>query len=290
MSKPSNASWKDWIEGMSLRAILSLSRILPFDLRIKVMSAITRGIIGVVPSLRRRIENNLTLIYPDMSLAEKRRIRRAVASGLGRHVVETFTTEDFVNRIENTPITGPGFEVFKAAQAEGRGVIILSGHFGNWEVARHRLGPMGYPIAGIYRPQNNPYFEADFRGSLDSANAPMFAKGGRGMRDMLRYLKGGGITAILMDQRDERGDVLDFMGKPAATPTAIAEMARRNDLPMIPVYATRLPDGVSFEIEMEAPIETGTAREMTQAFNNSLAARVHAHPEQWHWLHRRWKM
>ncbi len=278
------------MQGMALRTILRVSRLFPFRTRVSILSFVTRTVVSLVPSLRRRIERNLTHIYPDMEPAEKRRIRRAVSGGLGRHVMETFSTQEFLQQIENTPIFGPGFDTFEQAQRDSHGVIILSGHFGNWEVARLRLGVLGYKVAGIYRPQNNPYFEADFRASLDAAEAPVFAKGGKGMRDMLRYLKGGGIAAILLDQRDERGEVLDFMGKPAVTPTAIAEMALRNDLPIIPLYCTRQEDGVSFEIEMEAPLSGDTAHEVTQNFNDSLAARVHAHPEQWHWLHQRWKV
>ena len=242
MSRPQKPSWSDWIQGMGLRAILRASRVFPLDTRIAILGWVTKTIVRLVPSLRNRIETNLRLIYPDMPAEERRRIRHAVAFGLGRHVVETFSPEDFALRAGSTPISGPGFEALKSAQAEARGVIILSGHFGNWEVARLRLSALGYPVAGIYRPQNNPYFEADFRGSLDAAKAPVFAKGAKGMREMLRYLRRGGIAAILLDQRDSRGEALDFMGKPAMTPTAIAEMARRNDLPLIPLFCTRLAD------------------------------------------------
>jgi len=278
------------MQGKALRSILRVSRLFPFRTRVAILSFVTRTIVSWVPSLRRRVEQNLLHIYPDMEPNERRRIRRAVSSGLGRHVMETFSPAEFLQQIENTQVSGPGFDALKSAQSVGQGVIILSGHFGNWEVARLRLGALGHQVAGIYRPQNNPYFEADFRASLDAAQAPIFAKGGKGMRDMLRYLRGGGIAAILLDQRDERGEVLDFMGKPAATPTAIAEMALRNNLPLIPLYCTRLPDGVSFEIVMEAPLTGETAREVTQNFNDSLTARVHAHPDQWHWLHQRWKL
>jgi len=83
--------------------------------------------------------------------------------------------------------------------------------------------------------------------------------------------------------------VLDFMGQPAKTALSAAELALRFDALLIPFYATRQPDGVSFACEMEAPVPHTDARAMTQALNDSLAARVHANPEQWFWVHRRWR-
>lgn len=275
---------------MALRAVIGATRPFPYKTRVAILASLTRNIILAIPAMRRRIHDNLSLIFPDMEQAEKRRIARCVAGGVGRHVMETFSTEDFTKLAKSTPISGPGLAALEAAQKSGRGVIILSGHFGNWELARFKLAAMGHIVAGIYRPQNNPYFETDFRAALDALGAPIFAKGPKGMRDMLRHLKGGGITAVLLDQRDTRGETLDFMGHPAKTPTAIAELARRNGFALIPLYATRQADSVSFEIELEEEIPATTAQEMTQAFNASLGARIRAHPEQWLWLHRRWKL
>ena len=82
--------------------------------------------------------------------------------------------------------------------------------------------------------------------------------------------------------------MIDFLGHPAPSGTAIAELAIKYRLPMIPVYGTRQPDGLHVAVEFEAPIPPGTAEAMTQAAADSLAARVRAHPGQYYWLHRRW--
>ena len=104
----------------------------------------------------------------------------------------------------------------------------------------------------------------------------------------IRHLKGGGVMAVLLDQYTKRGAPIDFLGHPAPSGTAIAELAIKYRLPMIPVYGTRQPDGLQVTVEFEAPISPGTAEAMTQAAADSLAARVRAHPGQYYWLHRRW--
>jgi KDO2-lipid IV(A) lauroyltransferase len=94
---------------------------------------------------------------------------------------------------------------------------------------------------------------------------------------------------LLFDLNVVDGEMIDFLGRPAATATSAAELARRYGAEVIPFYAVRQPDGLSFQIELEAPIPHGDPLTMTRALNESLAARVRANPGQWFWIHRRWK-
>ena len=105
---------------------------------------------------------------------------------------------------------------------------------------------------------------------------------------MLRFLKGGGMLAIVLDQYKHGGAALDFLGKPAPTALSPAELALRYEAPLVPIYILRQPDGLSFRIITEAPIPHGDPRVMTQALNDSLAVQVRAHMGQWLWSHRRW--
>ncbi len=116
----------------------------------------------------------------------------------------------------------------------------------------------------------------------------MFEKGGRGLRGLIAHLNRGGRVAILTDQFDRRAALFDFLGKPAPTVTIAADLALKIGAPLIPGYGIREADGLHVAVHLEAPVPHTTAAEMTQAVNDSLAARVRAHPGQYLWLHRRW--
>ena len=94
---------------------------------------------------------------------------------------------------------------------------------------------------------------------------------------------------MLFDQDVRGAPQIDFLGQPARTATSAADLALRYDALLIPFYATRLPDGLSFAIDLEAPIAHSDAATMTAALSASLEVRVRANPEQWFWIHRRWK-
>ena len=97
------------------------------------------------------------------------------------------------------------------------------------------------------------------------------------------------MVGIVADQHVQGAPYLNFFGKPARTALSAAELALRHDALLVPIYGIRQPDGLSFEIAVEAPIAHSTPQEMTQALNDSLEARVRAHMDQWLWIHRRWK-
>ena len=105
---------------------------------------------------------------------------------------------------------------------------------------------------------------------------------------MLRFLRGGGMLGLVIDQYMEHGVPLDFLGKPAPTALSAAEIALKYNAVMVPGYAIRQPDGLSFHVHLEAPVPHTDAVTMTQALNDSLSEQVRAHMDQWFWLHQRW--
>ena len=116
----------------------------------------------------------------------------------------------------------------------------------------------------------------------------MLPRGKSGMRKLIKHLRGGGVMAILIDQKMRLGVPIDFLGHPAMTSTDIADLALRYELPLIPAYALRTTDGTHFRVELEAPIPHTDPVTMTQAVTDSLAARIRTDPTEWYWLHRRW--
>ena len=186
-------------------------------------------------------------------------------------------------------VTGPGMAAIEAARAEGRPVILVSGHFGNYDVIRAGTIAHGFRVGGIYRALNNPYFNRYYLRNISTIGTPLFERGRRGIGEMVRFLRGGGTVAMLIDQHMHKGEPLDFMGQTAMTALSAAEMALKYDALLVPCYGIRRKDGLTFDAVFEAPVPHTTPVEMTQALNNSLQARIEQNIDQWFWIHRRWK-
>ncbi len=269
-------------------ALLGIARALPYRARLAFGAGFARALVAVVPDMRRRVENNLTLIFPAMPDAERHRIRTGMADSFGRTMIEVMTSRKFQARHAWTGPDGPGWEALQQAQAAGRGALLVSGHFGQWEAVRAALKARGIECGALIRPVKNPWLNRDYLACVEAGGLPVVGRDRAGLRDLVRHIRGGGVMAILLDQYTKRGLEIDFLGQPAPSGTFAAELALKYDLPMIPVYGTRQADGLHVVVDFEAPIPPTTVPEMTQAAADSLAARVRATPGQYFWLHRRW--
>jgi len=212
-----------------------------------------------------------------------------VCENAGRTMAELYSAEAFKAHVKHAPIRGAGLQPIIDAPARGQGVILVSGHFGNHDIARAVLAGRGLKVGALYKPQRNPFFERQFRKMIGAISEPIFPRGRQGLAALVRHLRAGGLLGILIDQHQNGAPRLDFLGKPARTATSAAELALKYDCLLVPVYGLRRPDGISFELLVEPPIAPSTPEAMTQALNDSLAAQVRAHPGQWFWIHRRWK-
>ncbi len=276
------------IEYALVRAFLGILKIFPFKQRVRYGGAFLGVLIANVKTSRQRIESNLHTIYPEMASTEIREISKAVGHNFGRSFVEILNNDASRKFPELRHASGPGLQVLRDAAAAGTGAIIVSGHFGQWDSARHYLKSEGMEVGAIYRPSSNHYFDRIFVPQIEHAGKPAFPSGRRGTANMLRHVRAGGMVAILLDQRFGKGESLDFMGQPALTSTAAASIALKYGLPMIPVYGTRRNGSLDVDIVFEQPIPHTDAITMTQAVNDSLAAQVRRNPGQWYWLHNRW--
>ena len=276
------------VEYALIWSFLRGGRILPFALRVKVGGAMLGALVANAKTPRSRIENNLRKVYPDMPTDQRRKITKAVGANFGRSFVEILNNDASDRHPQLRHASGFGLEVLREAHAQGRGAIIVSGHFGQWDAARLFLKSEGIEVGAIYRPSNNQYFDRIFVPQIENAGKPAFPSGRRGTTNMVRHVRSGGMVAILLDQRFAKGEELDFLGHPALTSTAAASMALKYDVPMVPVYGIRREGSLDVNIVFEAPIPHTDAVTMTQAANDSLAARVKDNIGQWYWLHQRW--
>ncbi len=287
MSK-SRRLWLDWTVDRSLRGLIWTAQRLSYERRVVLMGRILQ-LAGGVTGYRARAEAQLAWIFPQMPPAERTRITRGVLDNFGRVAIENYCPADQLARARNWQPHGPGFAACEAARLAGRPILFVSGHFGNHQAVRAAMNLRGYAIGGLWRPFNNSFSNAHYIASIEAVGGQAFARDRRGLAAFVKNLREGGHGAILLDQHVSGGTALAFLGQPALTSLSAAEMALKYDALLVPVYGERLENGFDFDIQIEAPIAPGDPVAMTQAINHSLSVRVRARPEQWLWIHRRWK-
>ena len=188
------------------------------------------------------------------------------------------------------------------ALCSGRRVFILGGHFGNWEVSTATFGLFGFPMGIVARKLDNPYLHRWFFESRQQTGHRLYDKRG-GWDGMVELLQAGGNLGLLCDQdAGRRGVFVDFFGRPASTFKSIALMALEYDALLVVGYGIRLPDDfaearwVRYEIGCEAIIDPRefefnreTVKAITQQYTAALERAIRRAPDQYFWVHRRWK-
>lgn len=284
-----DGSRAEWLQDRALRGIIAGLRLLPYPARVAAMGAAVAHAVGPLAGYRRRAMTQLALIHPGMDAATRRRIAVAVCDNFGRTLIENYSRTDFAAHLAKTQPTGAGLAALEQARSKGRPVIFITGHFGNFEAPRQVLTRTGLTIGGLYRPMANAFVDQHYRETMTSWGGPVFAQGARGTMGFARHIKGGGMGTLLYDVHVSEGEALPFLGRPAMTSLAAAQMALKFDALLIPYFGTRQPDGLSFDVAVEAPIPHSDPRTMMAEANARLEARIAAHPAQWFWVHRRWK-
>lgn len=277
------------LRNIILRGVIGLLLALPYRWRVPLCGWIMAYIIAPLAGYDKRVRDNLALIMPDMPKAEVRRMMRAVPRNVGRTLIEIYSGAEFIARATAEPLKGEGLAALDEAHAAGRPVILVTGHFGNYDASRAALIARGYRVGALYRPMGDPGFNAHYVEAISRIGTPVFPRGRAGLADMVRFLRSGGMLGLLMDQHIGHGTPLSFFGQPAMTALSAAELALKYDALVVPTYAVRREGGLDFDIIIEPPIPHGSAIEMTQALNDSLEKLVRANMDQWFWIHRRWK-
>ncbi len=276
-------------QNLATSALIGALKLLPYRQRVPFGGWLMRRVVGPLAGYDARVRSNLALIWPDLPEAKVKSLTFAVLDNVGRTLAELYSPQEFKANVAGSPVFGAGLDQVLQAQAERRGVILVSGHFGNHDIARAVLASRGMAVAALYRPQRNPYFDRHFAATIRAISEPLFARGRRGLMELVTHLRKGGVLGMLIDQHMSHGAPLTFLGHRALTALSAADLALKYMCLLLPVYGIRQPDGLHFDLMIEPAIPHTTATEMTQALNNSLEAQVRAHPGQWFWVHRRWK-
>lgn len=278
-----------YAQNLAYRAIIGALLVLPYETRLRFGGWLISRLVAPLAGYGSRVRKNLALVWPDLPQDRVEALVRAVPANAGRTLIEQFSPAEFKAVVADTPVSGPGLAALFAARAAGKGVVLVSGHIGNYDVVRAVLAAQGHAVGGLFKPLSNRYFDPYYRDTIDKISTPAFAKGRRGLAGMVQHLRAGGLIGMLIDQHQIRAPQLRFFGHPARTALSAAELALKYDTLLVPCYAIRQPDGMHFELVVEDPVAPGTPEAMTQALNDSLEARVRQHPEQYFWIHRRWK-
>ena len=286
-----------WLEFVAAWLALKSLGILPRPLARAVGALITRLAFFLRPPLRRAAVFNLRLAFPDLSDAERRRILRSLVRQVGWMAGEFAQfpryTRDRIERI----VVLDGFENFDAAQRLGKGVLFLTGHTSAWELAPFAQALYGYPLHFLVRPIDNPRVEALVNGyRCLSGNTPI--EKNKSARAMLQILRAGGTIGVLIDQNTSReeGVFVDFFGVPACTTSGLARIALHTEAAVVPGFLFWDEHMRKYRLRFEPTIElqrTGNEerdiRENTARFTRAVEDYVRRHPDQWLWVHKRWR-
>lgn len=272
-----------------LRAAMGSLNIFPYERRVLLAGSLMSSSIGPMAGIGSRIKSNLDLVLPELSQSEKKRICRGCLDNFGRLYAELFSAEQFKSRAAGWIPEGDGLETLEDAARLKKPVVLIGAHFGNYEAARASLIERGISVGGLYRPMNNRFFNRRYVAAMQRLGRSVFPKGRRGLKNLMDYIRSGGIAIILNDQHASNGVDFQFLGHSAKTSIDPAKIAVRCGAHFIPFYGIRKSNGVDFKVCFEAPIIGEDPVAMTRSYNESLERRIREHPEQWFWIHRRWK-
>lgn len=245
---------------------------------------------------RKIILNNLkTAFGQEKSDDEMNLIAKKVFENLGINFMEFFRLPWLKEQGLNGYVECEGFENFKKAYDKGRGVIFLTGHFGNWELMAIFYALKGYPVDIVVRDLDSPLVDEFVRWVRAKAGNRIVAKG-RSMRELIRTLSKGGITGILLDQNVtwSEGVFVYFFNKLACTNKGTALLAAASGAAVVPTFIIRHGKKHRVIIGEEIAIKNTGDRTADQLANTALFTKiieelVRKYPDQWFWLHQRWK-
>jgi KDO2-lipid IV(A) lauroyltransferase len=285
-----------WTVARLVALVGGLAGRLPLGMAQGLGAGLGRVAYWILPGRRRVALDNLTLVYGDtLSPAARETLARQCFEHLGMTTLECCRL--FFGRTESLfgRIRGHGTEHIAEALAHGRGIFFLTGHFGNWELLAATHGHAGFGLSVVVRPLDNPYLDALIARARERSGLRAISK-----RDAVQGVRAalarGECIGILLDQDAGRqGVFVPFLGHLASTSRALAILALKTRAPVVPAFIHRLADGghelvldpeipLAITGDLDHDIEVATAR-----FTEAIDRHVRAHPEQWFWVHRRWK-
>ncbi len=288
---------REWMEHAAAWAGLKLLGLLPRRLARQVGAGFAAAAFWLRPPLRRAAMINLRIAFPEWDDARRKQVIRGMVRQIGWMAGEFSQFPKYTRGNIERIVLLDGQENFDAARRAGKGVLFLTGHMSAWELAPFAHAMYGFPLHFLVRPVANRRVDALINGyRCLSGNQPI--EKNRSARTILKVLAEGGTVGILSDHNTslEEGVFVDFFGVAASTTSGLARIALRTGAAVVPGFlAWDAPLG-KYRLRFEPPLElrqTGNeeedVRENTARFTRMIESYIREHPEQWLWVHKRWK-
>jgi KDO2-lipid IV(A) lauroyltransferase len=240
---------------------------------------------------------NLALAFPEKTEAERALILRGEFASLGRQLAEVCRFPKYTRENIEQVVVYDGLENYERAYARGQGVLFLTAHFGGWELSAFAHSLHGHWLHVVMRPMDNPYLDRLLQGYRTMHGNKMVAKDDF-VRGLLGAMKAGETVGILMDTNmtPPQGVFVDFFGMAACTASGLARIALRTDAAVVPGFTIwdrelgkyRLRFDPALELVRSGDPEADVVAN-TQKFTKVIEDYVRRYPDQWLWVHRRWK-
>ena len=273
--------------------LIGFFRLFAIDRASAIGAWIGRNIVS--HAMSRRAIANIALAFPEKSADERAAILSAMWDNLGRVMAE-YAHLDELHRIGADPrVEVVGTEHIDAAVRNGKGYMLISGHYSNWEILSAAAHDLGLTGGTIVRPPNNPAVSRWLERARRRNGFPeLIAKGAPGTRRVFTLLRKGDAICMAVDQRASEGILVPFFGRDAQTTAAPAAFALKLGSVILPVGNERL-EGARFRIRVYPPLEVERTGDhdrdllaLTTKIAEFLEARIREHPGQWLWIHKRW--
>jgi KDO2-lipid IV(A) lauroyltransferase len=247
--------------------------------------------------LRKVGMRNLEMAFPEKSEKERKRILRAEFTSLGRQLAELCQFPRYTPENIDEIVVYEHLENYERAYARGKGVLFLTAHFGDWELSAFAHSLHGHRVNIVMRPMDNPYLDRMLQ-SYRTMHGNKVVPKDDFVRGLLAAMKAGETVGILMDTNmtPPQGVFVDFFGIPACTASGLARIALRTDAAVVPGFTIwdeslrkyRLRFDPALELIRTGDLEADIVSN-TQQFTKVIEDYVRKYPEQWLWVHRRWK-
>jgi KDO2-lipid IV(A) lauroyltransferase len=286
-----------WCEVAALAPPWAILRALPLERAVKVGAAFGTIMMAADYVNRSIAMRNLDIAFPDLDRAAQRKILHDTYRNFGRMGAE------WVHFLKLNPATADRYVGYTGREyweeairlSAGRGILILTGHFGNFELLSLGHSLHGNRVALVQRPNRNPIIDAAVTARRERFGNRAIPRRGAG-RPMLRLLRDNWMVAIPLDLDNRHGIFVDFFGLKAATSDALARVAMATGTPVVPAFLVREGTSTRHQITFLPIIEVvrdkdreAAVRENTQRFTTSIETMIRRYPDHWNWIHRRWK-
>lgn len=289
---------RDWVIAQFFFAFIAILKLFPADSAIWFVAEAARGIGKWYPRTKLAREN-LKHAFPEKSPAEIEAILSDMWANLGRVAAEYVYLDRIFNIDETDQSKGrveiTGVENFHEMKDRGGPVICFTGHTGNWELLPIASAVYGLNITALFRPPNNRYIAQRVLAARTTAMGHLVPSKVGASWALASVLEEGGAVGMLVDQFFGRGTPVTFFGRETMANPLLAKLARQYGCPVYPARCIRLPNG-RFQIDIEPALKIPRNRDgsmdtaaLTQSVNDCVERWVREYPEQWLWLHKRWR-